>query len=161
MLHGQNNLSESLLFILGITKNDVPRFRDAFIHNDHIIIHTRTGGSNRAYYENKELYCEQVTKDNAILKEYGAEAEYIDLAKEDWSTHQWNEDLRKLPGYVKDEDDDFDSTYASFYYSFSADLKDDLLEIQKANPTKIPSERWKQLFKQMEDAIEIRNNKKD
>ncbi len=71
----------------------IPRFRDAYVNKDNkLVIYTRTGGSNRAYYEAKRL---------------GINDEHTGL---------FNEDLRKFEGFVKDYDDPFDSTFAYFIY---------------------------------------------
>lgn len=51
MMFGVNNRADTLLACLGLTKQDVPRFRDCFVDNGEIIIHTRTGGGNRDDYE--------------------------------------------------------------------------------------------------------------
>lgn len=41
-----------LLMILDLNKDDVPRFRDCFLDEEHnIVIHTRTGGGNREEYK--------------------------------------------------------------------------------------------------------------
>jgi hypothetical protein len=59
MLFGTNPFSGVLLQMLGVTRDDVPRFRDCFLNEDgtEIIIHTRTGGGNRDDYQasNDEL----------------------------------------------------------------------------------------------------------
>lgn len=44
MLFGVNSAAPVLLATLGLTLNDVPRFRDCYIDGEHIVIHTRTGG---------------------------------------------------------------------------------------------------------------------
>lgn len=53
MLFGTNPFSDTLLQMLGITRDDVPRFRDCYLNEDgsEIVIHTRTGGGNREDYE--------------------------------------------------------------------------------------------------------------
>lgn len=52
MLFGTNPFSNTLLQMLGVTRDDVPRFRDCFLNQEgtEIIIHTRTGGGNREDY---------------------------------------------------------------------------------------------------------------
>ena len=68
---------------------EVPRFRDAFIDPDKmvVVLMTRTGGGNRAEY---------------------AEA---------------NEALTKRPGFIRDYDDDFDSTFAYWEYELNEEAK--------------------------------------
>ena len=51
MLFGVNSAAPLLLAMLGIDKNAVPRFRDCFLADGKIVIHTRTGGGNREAYE--------------------------------------------------------------------------------------------------------------
>ena len=51
MLFGTNPAAPLLLAMLGIDANAVPRFRDCFLADGHIVIHTRTGGGNREAYE--------------------------------------------------------------------------------------------------------------
>lgn len=55
MLFGTNPFSGVLLQMLGVSRDDVPRFRDCFLNEDgtEIIIHTRTGGGNRDDYEDE------------------------------------------------------------------------------------------------------------
>jgi hypothetical protein len=52
LLHGVNANSDILLKMLNLTKNDVGRFRDAYVsENDTICIYTRNGGGNREAYQ--------------------------------------------------------------------------------------------------------------
>jgi len=54
MLFGRNPSADILLAMLGITQAEVPRFRDCFLDDqNHIVIHTRTGGGNRDDYESQ------------------------------------------------------------------------------------------------------------
>lgn len=99
LLFGVNPTAPLLLAILGTDEVQVPRFRDCFLKGDRIVIHTRTGGGNRAEYveQNARLrelsgfmedhddaydstyahfvYAipEKFTMTCKILKEYGAE----------------------------------------------------------------------------------------
>lgn len=83
----------------------IPRFRDAYINKDkQLVLYTRTGGGNREYYERR-------TDENA---------EYTGL---------FNEDLRKLPGFVRDYDDTYDSTFAHFIYEVHTQRMTDMLQI--------------------------------
>lgn len=58
MLFGTNPFSGVLLQMLGVTREEVPRYRDCFLNEDgtEIIIHTRTGGGNREDYEDGNNY---------------------------------------------------------------------------------------------------------
>jgi hypothetical protein len=51
MLFGTNPNSDQLLGLLGKTKGDFGRFRDVFVEDGHIVVHTRNGGGNREDYE--------------------------------------------------------------------------------------------------------------
>jgi len=55
-LFGRNPASGLLLQLLGTTEEQVPRFRDVFVTDQFIVIHTRTGGGNRAAYEAQNAY---------------------------------------------------------------------------------------------------------
>ena len=54
MLFGVNSATV-LLAALGMTADDVPRFRNCYIDGEQIVIHTRTGGGNRSYFDNDSL----------------------------------------------------------------------------------------------------------
>ncbi len=157
MLHGINAGAPYVLQLLGLTSmDDVPRFRDAYVDGEvRIVIYTRTGGGNRDFYEN-EARCRA---------EY---PEYFD--GDDDPAGPWNEDLRKLPGFIMDRDDDFDCTYASFYYSAPegfAEVLDALRSdetpeqkfiatierIQKAKPDDPEVKRLTEAFKPLIDGI--------
>lgn len=112
MLHGQNPMSVLIISMLGIQP---ARFRDSWITKDgEVAIYTRLGGGNR------ECWC---------------------MKGEEHSCYQ--ENIKKLqghPNYLYDRDDDFDSTYATFYFSFP----EKYMEIFEAMPREGESgdERW-------------------
>lgn len=95
MMFGYSPLAGVTLSALNLTPNDIPRFRDAYFdaEENRLVIYTRTGGGNREYYGGPGGY------DN-----------------EDYEG-PFNEDLEAHPNYISDEDDDFDCTYAYFYFS--------------------------------------------
>jgi hypothetical protein len=52
MLFGENVSQKDFLFsILNLTQDDVGRYRDIYVVEDYIVIHTRNGGGNREDYE--------------------------------------------------------------------------------------------------------------
>lgn len=51
MVFGENPSAEKLLEVLQLTKGDFGRFRDVFVENGHIVVHTRNGGGNRDDYQ--------------------------------------------------------------------------------------------------------------
>ena len=93
----------------------VPRFRDAWIEKEgdvyFLVVFTRTGGGNR------ECYCD------------------TDEHEDDCYPHM-NEQLEKHPLYIKDSDDDFDSTYAHFYFKVPEKYKEVIKELhdKSGNP---------------------------
>jgi hypothetical protein len=135
MLFGVNQAAPVLLAALGLSVSDVPRFRDAYVAGDRIVIHTRTGGGNRDYYENAET----------------CRANYPEYFKgENDPSGPWNDDLRANPHYDQDADDDFDSTYADFFFRFPDEYAADLQAYAAANPAITPSEKWQALLAALE-----------
>jgi hypothetical protein len=55
-----------------------------------------------------------------------------------------NDALAAHPHYVRDEDDDFDSTYATFYFTVPAEYQELTVEVPVADAT--PSQRWQTFF---------------
>ena len=133
MLFGVNQYSHILLEILGLSMNDIPRFRDCFLEGDNIVVHTRTGGGNRDYYENEET-----CRENYPL--------YF-VKEEEIPTGPWNDDMRSNPFYLHDEDGDYDSTYANFYFRFPDEYAEDLKALAAKDESYKPSEKWEALFK--------------
>jgi hypothetical protein len=50
VLFGQNDQTAFLLGLLGLSEEDFGRFRDVYVTEDHIVVHTRCGGGNRDDY---------------------------------------------------------------------------------------------------------------
>lgn len=136
LLHGTDVLVPLLLPALGYrSPGEVPRFRDCYLDGDEIIILTRTGGGNRAYYENlascRTCYPQYFTED-----------------VDDPPHGPWNDDLRKNQYYIRDEDDSFDSTYALFHFRFPEELKAVLTEIsEKIGPAATLKEKTEAVTK--------------
>lgn len=136
MLFGVNDAAPLLLGALGLTHDDVPRFRDCYLQGEHIAIHTRTGGGNRDFYDSEE----------------SCRANYPDyFGGDDDPKGPWNSDLTSHACYLYDEDDDFDSTYATFYFKFPEEYMEDLKALSAKSETHTPSEKWKALFQALED----------
>lgn len=51
MIFGMNPDSDKLLSLLGKTKSDFGRFRNVYMDEGYIVVHTRNGGGNREDYE--------------------------------------------------------------------------------------------------------------
>jgi hypothetical protein len=120
-LFGVNPFSRALLQMLGTTEGSIPRYRDCFLNEagDEIIIHTRTGGGNRDHY---------------------------DEPNDDNLDGPWNGNLRAIPGYKYDEDDDFDSTYADFHYAIPEAFKEQVALLKDLGAVTNPDERWQTLL---------------
>ena len=128
MIHGFNPLAGVLLKVLDVTPDRIPRFRDCYFNGEHIVIYTRTGGGNRDYYDSR------ATTDS-----------------EDYDG-PFNEDLRALPGYVRDEDDDYDSTYASFYFTVPEQFNYLLDKLKSMAQKETQSERWEASLEKIKTA---------
>jgi hypothetical protein len=51
LLFGVSNQAPLVLNLLGKTEGDFGRFRDAYITEQYLVVHTRCGGGNRESYE--------------------------------------------------------------------------------------------------------------
>lgn len=116
MLFGVNPFADTLLKIIGINRDCVPRFRDCVLRDvegpfhKQIVIHTRLGGPNRHIYQE------------------GIEA------------------LRLIPGFVKDCDDSFDYTYANFFFEVPIPARPLVEMMSKMGATVNTEEQWKEMI---------------
>jgi hypothetical protein len=109
MLFGENHSQKGFLFgLLGKTEDDFGRYRDIYVTDEHIVVHTRNGGGTREDYQ--EVFDEMMLH----------------------------------PLYVCDDDDDYDCTYANFYFKHPKGFEDLLKEIAVGTVT--PSEKWRMLL---------------
>lgn len=60
------------------------------------------------------------------------------------------EQMRDHPNFLEDKDDDFDSTYCTFFFSFPDDFKRELEKINAKEPWD-PSERWQKMINALQD----------
>ncbi len=135
MLFGVNKGAPLLLAVLGTTIDKIPRFRDAYLTDDgKIAIYTRTGGGNRDGYENKARRGQM----------------YDDVGPDSYEG-PWNDDLRALPGFVSDEDDGYDSTYATFYFEIPELTKKSLVLLGVAPPELVPGKNADALIQKLND----------
>jgi hypothetical protein len=51
MLHGFNPNTEQLMGLLQLSPGDFGRYRDVYLKDGYIVVHTRNGGGNREDYE--------------------------------------------------------------------------------------------------------------
>lgn len=136
MIFGVNEIAPILLKILDLTETDIPRFRSIFISEDKILVYTRTGGGNREFYDSEES-----CRDNYPSCFEGDPSEF--------PTKPWNDDLRKHPCYLCDEDDDYDCTYANFYFKFPEQYAEDLKNLNM--PEYKPSAEWEKFLNKFKE----------
>jgi hypothetical protein len=131
MIFGENQMATVLLEMLGLSRERVPRYRDCYWNGAEIAIYTRTGGGNRDFYES-EGSCRDNYPEDFVKPEDDAA----------WSPPcgPWNDDLRALSTFLRDEDDDFDSTYATFFFSAPNEFKQALIALAAEDAT--PAQRW-------------------
>lgn len=116
MIFGENQYADVILATLGLTRASVGRFRNCYVSEGKIAVYTRNGGGNRQCWDTtpNEHDSEKCSCPGCII------------------THR----LPKHPNYLEDNDDLFDSTYATIYFSIPeefADLK--LIDIGKWDPS--------------------------
>ncbi len=58
-----------------------------------------------------------------------------------------NERLTRVPGYVRDEDAEFDPTYANFYYKPPAEME---AIVKQLKPDMPPAEKWDMVLKALD-----------
>lgn len=126
MLFGMNPMSDTFLAMLNLDRRTVGRFRDCFIDHDGdqliLAIFTRNGGGNRDHWSDE--------------KESGMECGCCGCV----ITHN----LPKHPLYIRDFDDDFDSTYATVLFKVPEKYVQFIKDLDELNPdTPKPMERFK------------------
>jgi len=145
MVFGKNSAAALILAALGLTQADVGRFRDAFVRGGKIGIYTRNGGGNRECWQwwmDENIDTNDCACPGCIITKH----------------------LPAHPLYLYDEDDDFDSTYATVWFRFPDDARwRALLEALDEGPD-APSqdERWRAYLerlkrKEIEPPPELKN----
>ena len=113
VLFGENaSQKDFLLKLLDKHAGDFGRYRDIYVTDTHIVVHTRCGGGNRDDYD--DVFSE----------------------------------MEDHPLFDYDEDDEFDCTYANFYFRHPAGYEELLKEMAEGTVT--PAEKWQMLFKALE-----------
>lgn len=134
VIFGQNKHADLLLKILGLNRDDFYRYRDCFLTKDgKIAVYTRGGGPNR------ECYCSEYPLSDRTVSDEDGEWHFSDCP------FILNSKIRSHPLYLYDEDDDFDNTYATFYFRVPDELKK-LLESEGVEAEPERSELWKALL---------------
>jgi hypothetical protein len=125
----------ALLAALGFTAfTDVGRYRDSWVERGDdgepvVAVYTRNGGGNRGCYAEFDMACDGHCTGCVATKVLPAH-----------------------PLYLRDRDDDFDSTYATFYFRAPAEWRDQLEEIAQ-EPVNM-SERWQQAIEAVGGTVE-------
>ena len=119
LVHGQNPIGPDLLLVLGLTTADVGRYRDAFVSNGQIAVYTRNGGGNRDHWDDD--------------RDEGSSCDCTGCI----ATYR----LPAHPLYLRDEDDDFHCTYATFYFRVPDDWRERLSQFDIGEWD--PSARWR------------------
>jgi hypothetical protein len=123
-MFGENSASDTILATLELTRKDVGRFRDAYVANGEIVIYTRNGGGNRECWNwNKDMEDGECDCPGCII----------------------NYRLPKHPLYIRDEDGEFDSTYATIYFKFPEEYATALAALDSGEPWD-PDKRWLDLI---------------
>jgi len=180
LIFGENPASDVLLATLGLSRDDVGRFRDCFVSDGKIVVYTRNGGGNReCWHLDEPEYGNPNCKHHVILKEvdekicvpvdeahkypiqynffYSNGTQLVGTGKRVTKEYYYCEEpdsencacpgciieyrLPKHPNYLYDEDDDFDSTYATIYFSFPEEFAKEL-EMLDSGEKFDPSQRW-------------------
>lgn len=124
MVHGHNPAARLCLHVLGIASSEIiPRFRDAWIFN--------VNEKNKSILPDLKV-CIYTRTGGGNRAEYAVE----------------NQAIRDLPGFLWDEDDDYDSTFAKWYFEVPEEYKAPLLEAYRKVGDQLSSrERWENMIK--------------
>ena len=124
-IYGSNPFGAILLELIGVGGNDypIPRLRDVHLAEDRrsIVVFTRTGGGN------DECYCRGSFGRNSEEVEKLGPADHFDGCY-----RAMTQQLRSHPLYQRDEYDDFDQTYAYFYFEIPEVAQEAVNEIPAA-----------------------------
>ena len=121
LLHGRNPYALAILQAIDLTPDEVGRFRDAFVCDGEIVVYTRNCGGNRE--------CWNESDESANSERCGCPGCTIEHT------------LPKHPLYLRDADDDFDSTYASIYFKLPERYAPILKVLDTGQPWK-PDAMW-------------------
>jgi hypothetical protein len=164
MVFGQNPIADLLLGILGLTREDVGRFRDAFVSEGQIAIYTRNGGGNRECWHgdvslndgylgnpscggvSRTVEVDEYTK-SGLIQKTGRR-----IMQTEWTCPNPGASscgcsgcvityrLPAHPLYISDADDEFDCTYATIRFRIPEKWVDLLRDVDDGKFE--PSARW-------------------
>ena len=175
---GKHSQAEIILATLGLSPSDMGRFRDCFISDGQIVVYTRNGGGNReCWHEDDPKDGSPKCRHHEIQEEVD-EVEEVPVGESKLLT-TWHKTGRRvtetfyvceqpsseachcvgcfmeyhvagLPYYLYDQDDDFDCTYASIYFSFPPEYADALAAIDQGVKWD-PDKFWLDLLASLEN----------
>lgn len=128
-LFGANPAATVILRTLDLSMETVPRFRDVHISDGKIAVYTRMGGGNRGHWESTEP--DQPPGPDCLCP--GCRAQL----------------LARHEHYLYDRDDDFDSTYATYYFRFPPMFAEGLTALDTGDIWN-PDERWQAMLEALE-----------
>ncbi|MEK6882160.1 MAG: hypothetical protein AABY22_21260 [Nanoarchaeota archaeon] len=143
LLHGVNPISPLLLKILDIDQDNKKwssgRFRDIYLDEkgEKIILYTRNGGGNRECWGEVQNNCLCA---GCVIEKH----------------------LPKHPNYLRDYDDDFDSTYAYIEFSIPESYKELVKSFATGEKPETIKEKFDRTIKSLETktAEELKNDPK-
>lgn len=164
MVFGQNGAADAILATLGLTRESVGRFRDCFVAKGEIAVYTRNGGGNRSCWHEGDsdehgygsAQCKQHSFERAedeyttsgliektgrrvTVTRYVCDAPRSAACACPGCTIEYR--LPKHACCLRDEDDDFDCTYATIYFRFPDEYAEELRKLDSGEKFE-PSERW-------------------
>ena len=176
MIFGTNPMSELILATLGLRVSDTGRFRDCFVCNGEIAVYTRNGGGNRRCWHADDPHvgkkeCRHHVEQRPVERYDSTKVGALVVVSSETKVTTNVEDvficdnpesadcacagciiqhrLPKHPCYLRDEDDGFDSTYATVYFRFPEEFADDLRKLDSGMKFE-PDKRWKAAIEALE-----------
>jgi hypothetical protein len=118
MMFERNPASDAILAALGLTRNDVGRFRDCFVAGGEIVVYTRNKGGNRDDYQNvfdrlaqhpcylrdedDDFDCTYTAIYFRFPDEYAEELKQLDSGEKFNPSERWLSAIEALKGAAKD-----------------------------------------------------------
>lgn len=131
-INGVNQATFFILPMLGKHPDEYPRFRDCFI-----------GGLENADENDQFGIPQKKTSEEKVISVY---TRVGGGNRDDYESQI--EELQKMPNYLRDYDDDFDSTFATFVFSIPEKWKADFDKITEGKANEI-SDDYKQELKRV------------
>jgi hypothetical protein len=129
MVNGVKQATFFILPMLGKHPDEYPRFRDCFI-----------GGLENDEENDQFGIPKKKTTDEKVISVY---TRVGGGNRDDYQTQI--DELRKMPNYVKDYDDDFDSTFATFVFLVPEKWKTDFDKLTSGKANEISNEYKEEL----------------